>query len=126
MKADMPDEHPRDLRLDHHDPVWKLLGQAPLPQPDAWFAARTLARCRHVKANAETGWILMSRIWRWALGGGLGVSLAMALVVTQVHSTTHDSKQKKVQEAFAIVASLGADSDPSSTTSSSSWQDTSL
>jgi hypothetical protein len=61
-------------------------------------------------------------MWRWALGGGLAFSMASALVVTQIHAEKAD-KQKNVQEAFEIMASIDTDSDSSS---SSSWQDSSL
>ncbi len=122
MKAS-PDNH--DPRLDDQDPVWQLLARAPRPEPDGWFTARTLARCRQIERRLEKGWTPLGRIWRWALGGGLGVCLAAILMVAQVHNTPPtDDSQKNVQEAFEIVANLGSDSDSSS--SSSTWQDSSL
>ena len=125
MNADLPDDHSSDAQLDLHDPVWRLLASAPLRQPDAWFAARTLARCRQVRLNGEPAWMAFARIWRWTLGG-VGVSLAIALVAVQLHfeSTAH-LQQKKVQEAFVVVASLGTDSDSPSTIIASPWQDSS-
>jgi hypothetical protein len=127
MNADLPDDQPSDSKLDINDPVWRLLERAPMRQPDAWFAARTLARCRQGGLRMESGWAAFGQIWRWALGGGMGISLAVALAATQIRSesATH-LQQKKVQEAFAIVASLGTDPDSSSTPSTSSWQDLSL
>jgi predicted membrane GTPase involved in stress response len=64
----------------------------------------------------------ISGMWRWAVGGGLTLCLAMAVVVNQVQTEKAD-KQKNVQEAFEIVASVDSDSDSSSSTS---WQDSSL
>src|SRR5271155_5661436 len=125
MKAGPPNDPPQDVRLDENDPfddpLWHLLARAPRPEPDGWFAARTLARCRHEGLGMESGAIPFVRMWRWALGGGLALSMALTLVVTQVHSEKAD-KQKNVQEAFEIMASIDTDSD----TSSSSWQDSSL
>lgn len=127
MKAGPPHNSPQNMRGDENDPasdpVWHLLARAPRPEPDAWFTARTLARCRHEGLGRESGGFSLIRIWRWALGGGLALSMALALVVTQFHFEKVD-KQKNVQEAFEIMASIDTDSDSSS--SSSSWQDSSL
>jgi hypothetical protein len=126
MKAGPPNNSPQDVRLDENDPVWRLLARAPRPEPDAWFAARTLARCRHEGLGTESGvgaFIGLARMWRWALGGGLALSMALVLVVTQINSEKAEN-QKNVQEAFEIMASIDTDSDSSS--SSSSWQDSSL
>jgi hypothetical protein len=122
MKAGLPNDSPQK---DENDPVWRLLARAPRPEPDAWFAARTLARCRHEGLGTESGvgaFVRFGRMWRWALGGGL--ALSMALVVTQINSAKVDGadNQKNVQEAFEIMASIDTDSDSSS---SSSWQDSS-
>jgi hypothetical protein len=128
MKAGPPNDPPRDARLDENDPVWRLLACAPRPEPDAWFAVRTLARCRYEGMDAEAGGISparLGRMWRWALGGGLAFSMALAFVVTQSYSERERAdKQKNVQEAFEIMASIDTDSDSSS--SSSSWQDSSF
>jgi hypothetical protein len=109
-----------------HDAVWRLLDRAPRPEPDAWFVTRALARCRGEKRAA------LLQVWRWALGGGLGVCLAVSLLVAQVAQvhTQAVAEQKNVQEAFEIMASIdpapsaASESDPSA--SASSWQDTSL
>jgi hypothetical protein len=122
MKAGPPDNSPQDMRWDENDPVWHLLGHAPRPEPDAWFTVRTLARCRYEGSGIEAGRVSLARMWRWALGGGLAVSMALALVVTQFPSEKVD-KEKNVQEAFQILASVDTDPDSSS---SSSWQDSSL
>ncbi len=126
MKAGPLNNSPHDKREDENDPVWNLLARSPRPEPDAWFAARTLARCRNEGAGVDSpAWFFhLTGIWRWALGGGLALSLALALVVTQVQTEKAD-KQKNVQEAFEIMASMDTDTDSSSSTSSS-WQDSSL
>jgi len=127
MKAGPPNDPPQDMRGDENDPVWRLLARVPRPEPDAWFTARTLARCRHEGLRTESGVISLAWMWRWAVGGGLALSMAVALVVTQIHSAKVDraDKQKNVQEAFEIMASIDTDSDSSPPTSSS-WQDSSL
>jgi hypothetical protein len=117
MMADPSNNCPQNARLDENDPVWRLLGKSSLPEPDGWFAARTLARCRN--EGVSTHWPL--QVWRWAVGGGLAVCLAIALVFSQVHSEKVD-QQKDVQDAFEIMASIDTDQD----SSSSPWQDTSL
>jgi len=113
----------RDLPTEGNDPVWQLLARAPRPEPDAWFTTRAMARCRAEGAGWESRLISLGRVWRWALGGGLGLSLAVGLLAAQIHADKVD-KQKNVQEAFEIMASIDTDSDSSS--SSSSWQDSSL
>jgi hypothetical protein len=127
MKAGNSSDLPQGSDLDpRHEAVWRLLGRAPMAEPDAWFAARTLARCRSEK-KAE---ISLGRIWRWALGGGLGVCLAVSLLVTQVThvapvQSQNVDQQKNVQEAFEIMASID-NSDTDSAATSTSWQDSSL
>jgi hypothetical protein len=129
MKFGSPDQSQagNDARAswDASDPLWRLLGESPRPEPDGWFAARTLARCRNEAAN-ETGDTVMSmrtklvKIWRWALAGGLAASMAVVLVMSNA-PTQPAPDQQSVQEAFEIVASMDTDSD----SSSSSWQDSS-
>jgi len=116
-----------------NDPIWHLLARSPKPQPDAWFTVRALARCH--REGPGHGLFSAGSLWRWALGGGLGVCLAIGLMVAQVQTqvqqtrvqaqvqTENVDKQKTVQEAFEIMASLNSDSDSSS---SSPWQDSSL
>jgi hypothetical protein len=107
-----------DASAEINDPVWCLLGRAPLPRPDGWFTARTLAQCRALKRQ---GWGL----WRWAVGMGLGLAVA-AVAVTRVQDEQVVAKQKNVQEAFDIVASLGTDADSSPDSAPTSWEDSSL
>jgi hypothetical protein len=112
-----------DPQLDDHDPVWQLLARAPLREPDGWFTARTLARCRQAGREMEKP---LGHLWRWALGGGFGVCLAAILMVTQIQTRPNPpvaDDEKNVQEAFEIVAAVEPDSDSSST--SLTWQDSS-
>jgi len=131
MKANQPNDKRDHLDLDENDPVWQLLGESPRPEPDAWFATRTLARCRETGLALEARAIFFgSALWRWALGGGLGVCLAVFLLVPQKQAASiAPADQKKVQDAFAVLASISpsdADADADSTsTTSSSWQDSS-
>jgi hypothetical protein len=125
MKAGPPNDSPQDTRWDENDPLWDLLGRAPRPEPDGWFAARALARCRHERPGGDAvvaGYGRFAQVWRWALGGGLAVAMAVAFVVTQINPPEKVDNQKNVQEAFEIVASIDTDSD----SSSSPWQDSSL
>ena len=124
MSSENPNDDLRETQLDENDPVWRLLAQSPRPEPDGWFTARTLARCRHegLEAEPSTG-ISLRSVWRWALGGGLSVCLAMLFVSGTVHPVSTTPDKQNVQEAFEIVASLNTDSDSSS---SSSWTDSSL
>ena len=106
-----------DTSAEINDPVWRLLGRAPMPRPDGWFTARTLARCRTLERRGWGG-------WRWALGMGLG--LAVATVAGTHLQDQVVAKQKNVQEAFDIVASVGTDADSSSDSAPTSWEDSSL
>ncbi len=104
-----------------HDAVWRLLERAPLPEPDAWFAARTLARCRSERPARVGVW---RSLLRWSLGCGIALGCAAVLVTTQVQSDKA-AAQKNVQDAFEVVASVDyADTDSSA--SSTSWSDSSL
>ena len=116
---------PDEARLDENDPVWKLLAESPRPAPDAWFAVRTVARCRN--AGLGFDWLAFRGILRWSLGGGLGVCLAVLLLAPHTHSQKTSVSKKNVQEAFEIMASMDTSSaDSSSSSSTSSWQDSSL
>jgi hypothetical protein len=125
MNAGNPQDPSPDVRLDDSDPVFRLLAQSPRPEPDAWFAARTMARCRNegMSSDERMNARLFARVWRWALGGGLAAAMAVALMVNSQPRTPVAETQSKLQDAFEIVASVDSDSDSSS---SSSWQDSSL
>jgi hypothetical protein len=111
------DENLADELAETRDPVWQLLARAPMPEPEAWFAARTLARVRQDRQDAA----FSSRVRRWVLSGALGVSVAVTLLAGQFHAA--QSKQQNVQEALQILATVDSDSD--ATASTSSWQDSS-
>jgi hypothetical protein len=128
MNAGPSSDRPEGADLDpRHEAVERLLARAPMAEPDAWFAARTLARCRTEKQES----VSLTRVWRWALGSGLGICLAVGLLVVQVaqvapvHAQNAD-QQKSVQEAFEIMASNDNSDNDSSSASSTSWQDSSL
>jgi hypothetical protein len=125
MKTDPWNEDSREPRLDENDPVWRLLEESPRPEPDAWFTVRTLARCRLAEPETESRGMAWSGLWRWMLGTGTGFGLAVILMMTHVFPTSMMSdKQKNAQEAFEIMASIpSSDAD---TTSSTSWQESSL
>ena len=130
MNAGPSSDRPEMDDLDpRHEAVERLLARAPMAEPDAWFAARTLARCRTEKQET----VSLTRIWRWALGGGLGICLAVSLLVVQVTQVApvqaqNADQQKSVQEAFEIMASNdNSDNDASSSSApTTSWQDSSL
>ena len=126
MNTDNPQDAAPHERLDENDPVFRLLAQSPRPEPDAWFAARTLARCRNesLSSDERMNARFFVRVWRWALGGGgLAAAMAVALMVHSQPGPVTVQTQPNVQDAFEIVASVDSDSDSSS---SSSWQDSSL
>jgi hypothetical protein len=93
------------------DPLDRLLLRAPLLEPDTWFAARTVARCRNSeRARSIFAW---NRFWpRWAVGGVLGLFLG-ALTLQKIHHSEKVSfnKQRHVQEAFEVLATLDNDPD---------------
>jgi hypothetical protein len=117
-----------DRSSEENDALWRLLGESPRPEPDAWFAARTLARCRYATPGVFS-WLGFFSNWRRVLGTSLGLGLAVVLVARQLPSNdAAPDQQQNVQEAFAIMASLdsSSSSDTDSTSSSSSTQDSSL
>jgi hypothetical protein len=78
------------------DPLWKLLGSAPLEEPEGWFTARTLARLHH---QPKTSWWVLPR-WIWA--GSLACLLltSSGFYLYQQHCTTEVAK---TQEAFELL-----------------------
>ena len=123
MKDRNFNDGPDEPLLDDNDPVWRLLSESPRPEPDAWFAVRTVARCRNEGASLDSAVFSLRRAWRWVLGGGLGVCLAIFLTMPHAQPAAPvPDKQKNVQEAFEIMASL----DNSDSSSTPTWQDSSL
>jgi hypothetical protein len=106
------------------DPLDRLLDLSPLPQPDPWFTARTMARCRLSQPADRLGFFRSLRFWsRWALPG-LCVLFVAGLSLQQahrIHTLAIHHQQAEVQEAFEAIASMDTDSD-----TSSSWLDSSL
>ena len=107
---------------EENDPLWDLLARSSRPEPDAWFVTRTLARCRDERVDGKSSRALLVRASRWALGFSVCATLALAIPYHGMSKSP--AKQKSVQEAFEIMANMEPDSDSSSTTST--WQDTSL
>src|ERR1700761_2069147 len=104
------------------DPLDRLLGRAPLQQPDAWFTARTMARCRMSEPPGRVSYFRTMRFWgRFALpclfllfAAGLSLQQAHRIHTLKVHH-----RQDWVREAFEVMAHMNKDSD-------TSWQDSSL
>jgi hypothetical protein len=113
--------------LDHDtgsDLLDRLLGVSPLPEPDAWFTARTLARVRMSQPEGRVSSFALGRFWaRWAVLGVV-VLAAGGLTLQQTHRihSLHVHHQHRVQEAFEVMATMGKDKD----STDSSWQDSSL
>ncbi len=105
------------------DPLDRLLGLSPLPRPDPWFAARTLARCRLSQPAERFSFFRSMHFWSRWVPLSLVVLFAAGLSLQQfhrVHTLAVHHQQAKVQEAFEAMASLDDDSD------TPSWQDSSL
>jgi hypothetical protein len=99
----------------------RVLGASPMPEPDAWFTARTLARCRSSQPT-RTG-IHLGYLWRrWAIAGIFTLCLA-GFGLQQLHRnhTLQLHHQHSAQEAFEVISQVGTDTD-----SDLSWQDSSL
>ena len=114
-----PIDHAEDADL-----LDQVLGASPLPEPDAWFTARTLARCRTSRTESRVSSFALARFWpRWAVLG-LFVLVSGGLALQQSHRihTLHVHHQHRVQEAFEVMATMGKDKDSSDT----SWPDSSL
>jgi hypothetical protein len=80
--------------MEKNDPLWNLLGKSPLPQPEPWFAARTLARLRR-ELDRSYAW---SRLFRWALGGAVA-----GLIVCAV---TWNLEDKSALQTIQLQAAL--------------------
>jgi hypothetical protein len=104
----------------HPDPLDRLLLRVPRAEPDAWFTARTLARCRN---SSRTGAFSFWKSFRprWALGGALAL-FAGGLALQGLHQSvrTPSSQQIHAQEAFEVLASFD-DSDSAATTPDSAF-----
>ncbi|MEZ0295455.1 MAG: hypothetical protein ACAI35_03265 [Candidatus Methylacidiphilales bacterium] len=69
--------------FDKSDPLWDMLGKAPMAPPDPWLAARTMARLR--RETVEVAWwqrVLSAPAFAFgALALALGVGLATGMVL---------------------------------------------
>jgi hypothetical protein len=103
-----------------NDLLDRVLGAAPLPEPDAWFTARTLARCRSSQPTARPA-VSWGYLWRrWAVAGVFALSLA-GFGLQQLHRnmTLRRHHQHSAQDAFEVISRIDNNSD-------SSWQESSL
>jgi hypothetical protein len=86
------------------DPLWELLRQeAKLPEPPAWFAARTLARLRQEQVSRPR-WN-----WRWIWSG----ALTAALVVAALAGWQYQLEQAQTRAAQMAALDFLATSEPS-------------
>lgn len=90
---------------EENDPVWKLIERSPLPAPDGWFAARTLARCRREQAIPRT-WRLLPR---WILAGAGAFLLLTGTTVMWMRQQSARQDQAKTYEALEYLADRGTD-----------------
>ncbi len=87
------------------DELWQLIREGdPLPEPPAWFVARTVARLRNERTE-RPGWLQIRR-WLWA--GGAALFLFSLLSTWQVHiQRLHDQ-----QVTFAALDLLASGDKP--------------
>ncbi len=98
--------------MEPNDPIWKLLEKAPLREPDAWFAARTVARLRREVRPA--GWRRFLPMTAWA-----GATAAIVLGVLHFTGTglnplpehPGNGNTAKIQDALNYIADRGAETD---------------
>jgi hypothetical protein len=116
----MSDPHRPTSPSKDHDVLDRLLDAAPLPEPDAWFTARTLARCRSSQPTARPT-VSWGYFWRrWAVAGVFALSLS-GVGLQQLHRnmTLRRHHQHRAQEAFEVISQMDNNSE-------SSWQESSL
>lgn len=94
--------------MESNDPLWKLLDRSPLPEPDAWFAARTVARLRRERRPS----------WTRRLAGALAwVGSTAVIAVLAVHfwgaqpAPKQGANTAKIQEALNYIADRGSETD---------------
>jgi hypothetical protein len=102
------------------DPLDRLLGAAPMLEPDAWFTVRTLARCRASAPDVHAA-LPWSRLWRHWTVAGVFALFVIGIGAQQVNRnlTLKRHHRHSVQEAFEVMAKVSHDTD-------SSWPDSSL
>jgi hypothetical protein len=94
--------------MDTNDPLWKLLGESPRLETDAWFGARTWARCRR-EAMAPSRWSAAWPGWGWLTASVLAVALVLNIVTTRPVTLAKNST--RIQDALNFVADRGGDMD---------------
>jgi hypothetical protein len=96
--------------MDSNDPLWQLLGKAPLREPDAWFAARTVARLR--RQARPTIWAAWRRIVTVSAWAGAATAVTLMLTVHFAGLTLHQNHDTaKIQDALDYIADRGTESD---------------
>jgi hypothetical protein len=102
--------------MEPNDPIWKLLGKAPLQEPNAWFAARTVARLRReAKQPAPSLWRRLLPVSAW-MGATAVVVVACVLSFggnppRPVPTSAELSHRAKIQDALNYIADRGAETD---------------
>ncbi len=87
--------------MNDQDELWTLIrDQAPLPDPPAWFAARTLARLRATKPQ-PLAWVRLPR-WIWA--GGVALVSISLITTWQIH-VNHVHDQEVTFAALDLLSS---------------------
>lgn len=95
--------------MDSNDPLWQLLGKAPLRQPDAWFAARTVARLRH-EARPSI-WAVWRRVLSLSAWTGAAAAIAVFATIHFMEPVKPGHDTAKIQDALNYIADRGTESD---------------
>ncbi len=95
--------------MESNDPVWKMLERSPLPEPDAWFAARTVARLRR-EARPSAAKRFMA-LFAWT--GSTAVVLVAAFMAFHFWAAPvkTDGETAKIQDALNFLADRGKETD---------------
>lgn len=95
--------------MEPNDPIWKLLGRSPLPETDAWFAARTVARLRRERRPSWKRRLMGALVW--ASSTAVVAVLAVHFWSGPTRSSSHPVNTAKVQDALNFIADRGAETD---------------
>lgn len=94
--------------MESNDPIWKLLDRSPLPEPDAWFAARTVARLRRERRPSWTRRLAGAFAWV----GSTAVVAVLAVHFWGAQTVpAHSANTAKIQEALNYIADRGPETD---------------
>lgn len=92
--------------MESNDPVWKMLERSPMPEPDAWFAARTVARLRReARPSAAKRFLAF-----FTLAGSTAVVAFMAFHFWAAPVKT-GGDTAKIQDALNYLADRGKETD---------------